>query len=376
MYSISERDMHIIVNGASFLASGGGGAVAMAKDVIANVVAFSPSVQVATLAEVADDQGLLVICGVGAPDAPNPDFKNSPGYGLQGLQQMSGRRFHYVLPIEVGAMNSMIPLLACAQLGLPFIDGDGAGRSVPQMSMSTYALQGFSTEYTLVVSEADQRYPLHPRDANAMEAQVRDIVSTRLANAGTVAAWPLTGAQARSEHAVVGGSLTLARSVGEAMAGANPLASVAAVIAGFYPAHGVIMRNGRVTAATNVVKDGFDVGVITVDDEAGMTVRLYFVNETLLATIDRDGSPLAFMLGPDLIGSMGVDGSPMTNSEIYNRFVSGDTVRVALMWVQALEAIRTPIMFFKYLTLLQEKFDTAPMAGYRFIDDAMELFDR
>jgi len=367
--------MQTIVNGASFLASGGGGGVGSANDVIDNIMTFASEVSVVDGKDIADSADLLVICGVGAPDAPNLNFKDSPGYGLKGLQDMTGKQYHYVLPIEVGAMNSMIPLLACAQLGIPFVDGDGAGRSVPQMSMCSYALKKFSTYDTLVVSEEDKKFPLHPANAEDMEAQVRNIVSTDLQDAGTVATWSLTGQQLHSSGAFVPGSLALAKSIGDAMATSAPLDAVKALVDAYYPDNRIIMRKGTVTAATNKVQDGFDVGTITVNDGNGMTVELYFVNESLLATIDIEGVPAAFILGPDMICSMGVDGTPMTNSEICNQFDSKKTVEISLMWVKAVDTIRTPAMFFKYLSLLLQKFGSPDLAGYCFVEDALHLLD-
>ncbi|RLT93242.1 DUF917 domain-containing protein [Ketobacter sp.] len=372
MYHINKEDMEIIVNGASFLASGGGGGVQSANDVIKNIVSFADQVAVAEPHEVHDDARLLVICGVGAPDAPNLNFKLSPGYGLEGLQTMTGESYHYVLPIEVGAMNSMIPLLACAQFDIPFVDADGAGRSVPQMSMCSYALRGFSTRETLVVSEEDDQYPLHPDNAEDMEAQVRNIVSTKLQDAGTVATWSLTGRQIHSPGALVPGSLAVARSIGKAMASASPLAAVQEIIATCYPAQAVILRRGKVTAATNRVQDGFDVGTVTLQ-EGTRQVTLYFVNESLLATIDDGSNPVAFILGPDMICSMGVDGTPMTNSEICSQFAAGHKVEITLLWVQAVDTIRVPSMFFKYLALLLQKFGEVNLTGYRFLEDVPHI---
>lgn len=375
MYKINKKDMQTIVNGASFLASGGGGGVSSANDVIDNIMTFASEVSVVESKDLADDAELLVICGVGAPDAPNLNFKDSPGYGLKGLQDMTGKQYEYVLPIEVGAMNSMIPLLACAQLGIPFVDGDGAGRSVPQMSMCTYALRQFSTQDTLVVSEEDKKFPLHPANADDMEAQVRKIVSDELHDAGTVATWSLSGKQIKSPGAFVPGSLTLAKSIGEAMATSKPLDAVRDIIDVYYSDNRIIMRKGKVVAATNKVEDGFDVGTISVEDGSGMSVTLYFVNESLLATIDIEGVPAAFILGPDMICSMGVDGTPMTNSEICNQFESKKPVEISLMWVKAVDTIRTPSMFFKYLSLLLSKFGKSDLSGYCFVEDALHLLD-
>jgi hypothetical protein len=93
------------------------------------------------------------------------------------------------------------------------------------------------------------------------------------------------------------------------------------------------------------------------------------VNETLLATLDRDSVPFCFMMGPDMICSMGVDGTPMTNSEICSQFKAGKEVNISLMWVQAVDAIRTPSMFFLYEKLIFEKFGNLHSANYHFIDD-------
>ncbi|MEE2731069.1 MAG: DUF917 family protein [Pseudomonadota bacterium] len=374
MYQLNKDDLQLVVNGASFLASGGGGGVASANAVIDNIMTFATEVSVVEASEVQDSDQLLVVCGVGAPDAPNLNFLNSPGYALEGLQTLTGETFSYILPIEVGAMNSVIPLLACAQYGIPMLDGDGAGRSVPQMSMCTYALQGFPVNETLVVSEEDQQFELHPQNATELEAQVRQVVSTELQDAGTVGTWPVSGAQIKSPDAFVSGSLSLAKAIGSAMASATPLASVQALISTYYSDNIIIMSQGTVTAATNTVQDGFDVGTITVSDSQGMSVELYFVNESLLATISLNGQPAVFILGPDMICSMGVDGAPMTNSEICSQFAAGKTVQISLMWVKAVAAIRTPLMFFKYLALLLEKFGQPDLSGYRFIEDARELF--
>ena len=376
MYTINKKDMQLIVNGASFLASGGGGGVASANAVIDNIISFSSEVTVAEASEVSADSQLLVICGVGAPDAPHLNFKNSPGDGLQGLQELTGKTYTHVLPIEVGAMNSMIPLLACAQLNIPFVDGDGAGRSVPEMSMCTYALKGFSPKETLVVSEEDTKYPVHPANAVDLEKQVRKIVSEKLQDAGTVATWSISGKQFQSRDAFVPGSLKLAHDIGKAMAGDQPLQGVESIVAKYYSDHRIIMRNAKVVAATNKVEDGFDVGTISVQDEhSGLQATLYFVNESLLALLSVDDVPLGFIMGPDMICSMGIDGSPMTNSEIYSEYAKGETVHISLMWVKAVEAIRTPLMFFRYWQLLNDKFGSTEMHGYRFIEEVIEQFE-
>ena len=72
---------------------------------------------------------------------------------------------------------------------------------------------------------------------------------------------------------------------------------------------------------------------------------------------------------------MGVDGTPMTNSEIYSQFKKGETVNISLMWVQAVKEIRTPSMFFLYEKLIHEKFGAHYSTQYSFVDEVIHTIE-
>ncbi|MFC3152055.1 DUF917 domain-containing protein [Litoribrevibacter euphylliae] len=358
MKSYTESDLKLVVNGASFLASGGGGSVAAANNVVKNIIGFASSVDVITVDELDDSDNLMMICGVGAPDAKNMNFEDSPGYAFDLLQAMTGHKYHGIFPIEVGAMNSVIPMLACAQRGMPIVDGDGAGRSVPQMDMCTYAEKNFTCSNTIVVSEERKSFPLHPQNAQQLESQVRNVVSTELHDIGTTGTWTVTGADMKQPGAIVAGSLSLAREIGVAMASDQPLNNVSMLLNDFYPSSSVLAKKATVIDCTNTVQDGFDVGSINLQDadDANRTIKIFFVNESLLAAVYEQGELSSVMMGPDMICCMGVDGQPMTNSEIANDYEQGKDVSISLVWVEAVKAIRTPEMWAQYIELILEKF--------------------
>lgn len=374
MEMLSKTDLETIVNGASFLASGGGGAVDSAQDVIDHIMSFAPEVMVVDVQEVPDNANLLVLCGVGAPNAPSLNFMYSPGYALEGLSAMTGKTYAYVLPFEVGAMNSMIPLLACAQLGLPFVDGDGAGRSVPELEMCTYGLRHIAVENTMLVNEDNDQFPLHPTDAYMLERNVRETIShnPKFCQAGAVGTWSMTGAQAKQAGVIVPGTLRLAHTVGRAMTMPNPIQAVQSAIRKFYTQNWLITQGTVVQISSHTV-DGFDVGTMLIRGDTGQAdVTIDFVNESLLALVHRpDGDPY-FVLGPDMICSLKPDGTPITNSEIYRQFTAGVTVTVALIGILARPEIRTPAMFFYYLRLLLEKFGkSVPVSPFKCVDDVL-----
>ncbi|WP_152971333.1 DUF917 family protein, partial [Rhizobium ecuadorense] len=59
-------------------------------------------------------------------------------FSLQRLERHLGRKAQATMPIEIGGINSTIPLVVGARLGLPVVDGDGMGRAFPQLEMETF----------------------------------------------------------------------------------------------------------------------------------------------------------------------------------------------------------------------------------------------
>ena len=45
-----------------------------------------------------------------------------------------------ILCIEAGGLNSTIPFVAAAKLGLPIVDGDAMGRAFPELQMVSFTL--------------------------------------------------------------------------------------------------------------------------------------------------------------------------------------------------------------------------------------------
>ena len=47
----------------------------------------------------------------------------------------------FCLPIEIGAVNSIVPMIVTDSLSLFVVDADGTGRAVPTLQLTTYARQ-------------------------------------------------------------------------------------------------------------------------------------------------------------------------------------------------------------------------------------------
>ncbi len=136
-------DFQSICAGAAILASGGGGSFQNALSILKQLAqSWSGTI---TVQDYDGATAACVVAMMGSPDAGDAltlaDIQNSTRNTLQVLQQGTGYPAGCVIPVEIGAINSLVPLIAAAASGgkLWVVDGDGAGRAVPQLPQTTFA---------------------------------------------------------------------------------------------------------------------------------------------------------------------------------------------------------------------------------------------
>ena len=143
MRSLGKQEMEDIVIGAGLLGSGGGGSTAEGLKLVERVLEFGPEVRLASVDEIPDDHWGAVIAGVGSPKASLTRVRTySPTWALELLERTRGFKSSFVIPFEVGAGNSLNPMLAAVQKNIPIVNGDPAGRAVPELQMTTFNLEG------------------------------------------------------------------------------------------------------------------------------------------------------------------------------------------------------------------------------------------
>ena len=143
MRVLAKQELQDIVTGAGLFGAGGGGSTAEGMKLVERVLEFGKGVKLATRDEISDEQWGAVIAGVGSPKASLTRVRtHSPTTALTLLEQARGFTSSFVVPFELGAGNSLNPMLAAIQRDIPIIDGDPAGRAVPEIQLSTFYLGG------------------------------------------------------------------------------------------------------------------------------------------------------------------------------------------------------------------------------------------
>ena len=88
---------------------------------------------------------------------------------IRRLEAHLGEPADYLMPLEIGGINSLVPIMAAARLGLPLIDADGMGRAFPELQMTTFNAHGVSTTPLALTDDHGTWLLLEAPDAGAAE---------------------------------------------------------------------------------------------------------------------------------------------------------------------------------------------------------------
>jgi DUF917 family protein len=240
------------------------------------------------------------------------------------------------MPIECGGINSTMPLVVGARLGIPVVDADGMGRAFPELQMETFHVYGVSGTPMAITNEHGDTAIVTTHDNRMMEWLARGI-TIRMGGAALIAEYPMDGATAK--RVSIPGTITLGITLGRTLRQAreahdDPFAALIDMLKETPYRHGRVIFEGKVTDVHRRTTEGFVRGHATIDaHQDGTSLELTFQNEHLVARLD--GAVLAIV--PDLICVLEAEtAEPITTERI--RY--GQRVRV--MAVSTPEIMRTP----------------------------------
>jgi DUF917 family protein len=311
MRTLTATDLQDIVNGACLYGAGGGGPFSLGVSLAKQIVDHGAPVVLAEPASMGAGDSCCVSAGVGSPDAAAGGFPfDAAAHAFDALGRVRGAAFTHVMPAELGAANSILPITVGALRGIPILDAAGSYRAVPEIEQSTFATRGAPIG-TVVLANASQEVYFPGGDPPTTDATMRAIITggTFKQDAG-VALWAMDASVARS--VALSGTTTSALALGTALreavsSGSDPVEAVRAFLGG------TVLIRGRVVSNTEQTAGGFDVGVVEIAS-GSESVRVINQNENLVAWTSSESHPVA--LAPDLIVFMTVDGQPFSNADL------------------------------------------------------------
>ena len=134
---------------------------------------------------------------------------------IQRLEQRLGRAPDALIGLEIGGINSLLPVMAAARLGLPLVNADGMGRAFPELQMTTFNVGGVSCTPLAMTDDHLTSVVVDTGDAKSAEDLVR-LASVHLGCSVVLSSYPMTGREVK--RTAVPGTLTLARDIGRTIA--------------------------------------------------------------------------------------------------------------------------------------------------------------
>ncbi|HEX5533747.1 MAG TPA: DUF917 domain-containing protein [Actinomycetales bacterium] len=310
MREIEAKNLPDMARGAAVLGTGGGGDPYIGRLLAQQAIDRHGSVPLIDIEELPDDAVVIPTAFMGAPTVmleKIPSGSELTG-ALQAVEHLIGKQATHTVSIEAGGMNSMIPFVAAAELGLPLVDADGMGRAFPELQMLLPTLGGIAATPMALADERGNIVSLRTADNKWAERFARS-ATIEMGCSAAVSLYVLSGKQVK--EFMVHGTMSLCQRIGAAIresaqAHLDPVAAAADLLDGRCIFRGKLVDVKRGTAG------GFARGEAVLDGLAGdlgSRMGISFQNENLVAA--RDGVVVASV--PDLICILDTDtGEPVT----------------------------------------------------------------
>lgn len=320
MKVLNRQDLHDILVGCTVLGTGGGGELDEGIKMIDEDIRKGYEFRLVSLEEVPDDAliGSPYNAGSISPLSEEDkekfkDLRVDKMYNVtsfKALEDFLGQKFYATISTELGGSNTAVAFSVAAKLGIPIIDGDPAGRSVPELQQSTFEMNNIPINPLSVATKfGDVIIIKEVIDGVRAEDIVRAIAVASQNTVG-VTDHPILGKDIK--NSVIPGAISYALKIGKALREARKLEKdVPGEVA--KAGNGYVLFNGKVSDFNWVDEGGFTIGETYIEGQGefeGDKYKIWYKNENLVAW--KNGE--AHVTGPDLIAILDrKDGTPITN---------------------------------------------------------------
>jgi len=297
MDRLTADDMEALALGATLLGTGGGGDPYIAKLVAHQALEEYGPVEVIDAKDLDPEALVLTTAIIGAPTVILEKIPAGHEFvaSVNALASFMGKEPAAIMPIEVGGLNTLLPIATAAEMGLPLINADGMRRAFPQIEMTIFTLAGISAAPMSIADEKGNRCVFETTTNQVAETLARTaVIQLGLANA--ISCYPMTAGQI-AEHGIKG-ALTYCTEAGEMLT---------AVREGKEGAWETFLNEtgshefftGKVVDLDRRTTDGFAKSTVVLEDLHGSdsVMRVEVQNENLIAFLDGE----AVITTPNLI---------------------------------------------------------------------------
>ena len=335
MKKLSRQDLEDILHGAAILGTGGGGELTDGLEMIDDALAKGKEFNLVTLDEAPQDALVCTPYMLGAISALPADQEqfyerlprsDEPSIltAYRRFEDYLGRKFYGTIPCELGGSNTATAFYAAAMSGAYLIDADPAGRAVPEITHSTYYIEGLPAAPIVMANAFGETIICE----NIMDdARAEHIVrALSMVSRNDIAAIDHALEVHVIRDAVIPGTISMALAMGKTAREARQKEQdVASVIA--ETGAGFVAFCGVVGASDWKTEDGFTIGNVSIEGNGtfeGDDYRIWLKNENMIGWLND----AVHATIPDMICLIDTDtGEPVTNPNYHE----GQNVAVVIL---------------------------------------------
>lgn len=295
-YRLNAEDVDPLLEGLAIQGTGGGGSPDWGREILVNDLARGRSLEIIDPDDLPDSS--LVVSGgimgsvktfeqIGVKELVQhweTDFELLRA--TRTMEHYLHRSVDYVVPFEVGGLNTPVILSLAARLGTAAVNGDALGRSAPETQMTSFIMHGISLTPMPLVDAAGNAIVVTEQDQPTFADEIGRWMVTRGGGMGANNHYPMSGADLK--RTVVPGTITQAMEIGRELqraraVGEDPVAAASAVL-GARP-----LFRGVVADVSGEDVGGFYITNVVLDGRggyAGGPAKLVIKNETMALWVD------------------------------------------------------------------------------------------
>ncbi len=290
---LSREELLDLVDGAAIFSAGGGGDPEVGYRLVDKLVSEGYTVKLINPSEVPDSAKAVNFACVGATTSIEYDSQAAVKT-LRVLEEYAVFTAYATIAVELGGFNTLAAADVAARRGIPIVDADGAGRSVPEVHLKVYTIDDIPLAPMIVADLHAENVVIVKETADSKAAErIARVLATEWNQSAYTARRILTGAQVKTSPV----PLTLSKSmhIGKLLReSSEPFKAV------LKETGGVKLFEGEVESSESKTEGGFTFVTVKLrgtHEYTGSIFEFKAKNEVLVAY--RDGKLAA--IAPDII---------------------------------------------------------------------------
>lgn len=195
---VTKKELESLSIGAEIMGSGGGGNTYPVKSVLRFYLENSPPPTFIDVEEIPDSSLVVGVAYLGSTTMIEEKLPqgNNLLSSIKTLENFIGEKTSAIIPIEGAGVNALVPLIAGINSKTPVIDADGMGRAFPELSMTTFSINGISGAPLTISDDYGNVVVAEELQENLTDELIRGIALI-FGGGSWLTAFPMTGEEVK-----------------------------------------------------------------------------------------------------------------------------------------------------------------------------------